>query len=484
MEAMTSPFASAALVASAAAQVALALALSTPAVAHSGKRADSLADAPGTLAVPSEEVENREDAARDRRRILHLRSGEIVRSRCRFQNETWELWQKATWQPLPADAVLRAVDEKVVLDQADRLERQTRGDPLARAALAEWMVRQGLYAEAVEQLDRVLEEAPDCEPALALLPRIAPHFDLGFDLEPGESTGSKTGEEPGPEPVPFEVLLRHGARGGACIQELVILRLGAPLGLPSGQDLEEGSQEQREALGQGALFAHLRASLKSSSPGMRAFAARALQRLYPGRAIGELSARAVLDSSSEARRAAVGALRAAVRNEGEEIASPMLSCLANQHGAVRTNAIQALGDLGLRSSVAPMMAHLAALSAASGSFRPSASHIFVGKQIAYVQDFDVEVSQNAAIADPSINVLHEGSVLDVRLLSVSAPGMLAREGRCLREALSKLTGTTLGTNKAWLDWWAQNRSRYEEPKSAPTGPITPAGTPPARTSGS
>jgi type II secretory pathway component GspD/PulD (secretin) len=35
-------------------------------------------------------------------------------------------------------------------------------------------------------------------------------------------------------------------------------------------------------------------------------------------------------------------------------------------------------------------------------------------QQAYIQDFDVEVAQFQAVADPQINVLHEGVVLDVR----------------------------------------------------------------------
>ncbi len=42
------------------------------------------------------------------------------------------------------------------------------------------------------------------------------------------------------------------------------------------------------------------------------------------------------------------------------------------------------------------------------------AYVTVVNQRAYVQDFDVEVAQFEAIADPQINVLHEGVVLDVR----------------------------------------------------------------------
>jgi general secretion pathway protein D len=42
------------------------------------------------------------------------------------------------------------------------------------------------------------------------------------------------------------------------------------------------------------------------------------------------------------------------------------------------------------------------------------AHVAVINQRAYIQDFDVEVAQFQAVADPQINVLEEGVVLDVR----------------------------------------------------------------------
>jgi general secretion pathway protein D len=42
------------------------------------------------------------------------------------------------------------------------------------------------------------------------------------------------------------------------------------------------------------------------------------------------------------------------------------------------------------------------------------AYVQVINQRAYIQDFDVEVAQFQAVADPQINVLHEGVVLDVR----------------------------------------------------------------------
>jgi type II secretory pathway component GspD/PulD (secretin) len=42
------------------------------------------------------------------------------------------------------------------------------------------------------------------------------------------------------------------------------------------------------------------------------------------------------------------------------------------------------------------------------------AYVTVINQRAFIQDFDVEVAQFQAVADPQINVLHEGVVLDVR----------------------------------------------------------------------
>ncbi len=47
-------------------------------------------------------------------------------------------------------------------------------------------------------------------------------------------------------------------------------------------------------------------------------------------------------------------------------------------------------------------------------FNTARSNLSVMNQIAYVQDFDVEIAQAASIADPVINVVQDGVVLDVR----------------------------------------------------------------------
>jgi len=47
-------------------------------------------------------------------------------------------------------------------------------------------------------------------------------------------------------------------------------------------------------------------------------------------------------------------------------------------------------------------------------FNTARSNLAVMNQVAYVQDFDVEIAQAASIADPIINVVEDGVILDVR----------------------------------------------------------------------
>jgi hypothetical protein len=87
----------------------------------------------------------------------------------------------------------------------------------------------------------------------------------------------------------------------------------------------------------------------------------------------------------------------------------------------------------------------------SSGYRPAASNIFVGRQIAYIQDFDVEVAQGEAIADPQVNVLTEGAVLDARLLSASSA--LAHERSAIYDSLARLTRADVARSaRAWQSW--------------------------------
>ena len=110
------------------------------------------------------------------------------------------------------------------------------------------------------------------------------------------------------------------------------------------------------------------------------------------------------------------------------------------------------------------------ISAQSSSInRVPHGNIFVGVQFAYIQDFDVEVAQFQAVADPQVNVLIEGSVLDAGVSSVGRYDF-AYQSKVIRKSLQQLTGERPGhTAKDWLRWWDENGSKWRAAeRSRPT----------------
>ena len=82
------------------------------------------------------------------------------------------------------------------------------------------------------------------------------------------------------------------------------------------------------------------------------------------------------------------------------------------------------------------------------------AYVTVINQQAYIQDFDVEVAQFQAVADPQINVLHEGVVLDVRPTIHHDRKTLTLE---VQPTIAKVVNlrtfsTTLGGNTAPVDF--------------------------------
>ncbi|MBM3987204.1 MAG: hypothetical protein FJ294_04495 [Planctomycetes bacterium] len=393
-------------------------------------------------------------AAAELNRILHLRGGGTVRAKAREVDGAWEIQRGKEWQRLEPDAVVRVELERVVLAKMRELGRHVdRRQCATRVPYAGWMAREGLLAESLQQLELVLEADPDQPEALALLAAYQQAL-----LVPGAE-----------EPDPIDAL-RLAASAPRALQELALSALA-----------RRPEQER--------LHAALLRSLDSHSPRIRALAALGLRRTGAGSAVKALVTRAVLDGSAQVRKECSLALRDA---HDEALTLPVLRALGSRSAAVRENAISALGVMNYPAAIEPLVARLGALASApggGGAWKAPASHIFVGKQFAYIQDFDVEVAQGAAVADPQVNTLVEGAVLDVRVIGVSEM-TVAVESRKLRTALGQLTGAHPGdTNRAWLAWWEENRSRYRPasgPRTPPTTtptptPATPPTTPPKNT---
>ena len=145
---------------------------------------------------------------------------------------------------------------------------------------------------------------------------------------------------------------------------------------------------------------------------------------------------------------------------------PLVRALSSPNAVVRTNAAEALGNVGFQAAVPVLVSHMANLAQGGSNLRPSGGYLSVTNQVAIVQDFDVEIAQAASIADPKIDVAVEGVILEGRAYGMQEH-RLVTEYQTVRTSLEQLTGHDAGKRADdWARWYDENRGRYERP--APT----------------
>jgi len=368
------------------------------------------------------------DDMKELRRILTLANGQTIRVVSKCVDGHWSYKNGKGWQDLQSGMVTRALDESLVLAQfnntAKLIDRKNLG---ARVELARSALGLGLVQEGLAELDAVLLADPDHAGALAALKQ--------KDL--------------------FKVPAIEGAADEAAAREALI-RFASPL---TAAPREVAIQELGKCADQQALQIALTKDLGSEVVVRRSFAAHALRRLFPGVAGKSLLLHSVYDPSLDVRLACARGVKASGQ---ESWIVPLVRTVEDSSSSMaRANAAEALGVIGNAAAVAPLIARLASPPQQTSSGRIPHSHIFVGRQTAYVQDFDVEVAQFQAVADPVINVMLEGMVTDAAVSGVMDVQFQV-EDATIRTALSKLTGENPGaSNKAWVAWWKTNGERWQ-----------------------
>ena len=390
------------------------LSLLSPAAAQgAGQRGDTPA------ATSRQEAQD----SRALKRILHLGSGSTLRVVARETQTGWEYKNKGAWLPVPGAALERVALEKDVLRELrERREALPEGDSQPAAELASWMLQEGLLQEAFGSLDQLLLERSSDAAARRVIEENAWRFRVP-ELDPERDASWEA----------IAPLAQWAMQRSASSRELATLELA----------------ELRDREGLASLLSQ---ELFQSSADRRTFAALGLRRLFPGTCVRELLSRAVLDASLEVRREASFALR----DVGDPaVTVPVVRALVNSpHEQIRSQAAESLGNMGYPAAVAPMIARLASLQSSGPGSVPHA-YIFTGRQYAYVQDFDVEVAQFQAIADPAVNVLIEGQVTDAGVLGIKH-NLYVHESHSIRSSLQKLTGERPGsTNRQWIEWYKQ-----------------------------
>ncbi len=387
------------------------------------------------------------------KRLLLCRGGVVLRRLARTnEHGEWETRKDGQWTVLPRGLVLSYALEKEVereFEQRMGLTRRMKGSEQVeqQCQIAAWALDQGLLTEGLATLDRILKEQPDS--TVARNSATAHSNRLGVPRLPDDLVF--TGET---MPGALESFLTWSSACGAALREAAILKLAV--------------LREREG-----LLTVLTGELGSRQPQRRTLASLALRRLYKGKAVRPLILHAVLDPDREMRTSSALTLGAAQDNA---VTLPFVKALASRDPLLRQRSVQALGLMAYPAAVEPLAHHLKGLAqpgaaARGGPGRVPHSNIYVGTQTAYLQDFDVEVAMGSAIADPIVNVLTSGNVLDVGVISVSQ-SHFATESRSIRTALGNLTGVNPGkTNRAWIEWWDQHgaawlASQAREPESS------------------
>jgi len=321
----------------------------------------------------------------------------------------------------------RAIDKKTVAGSVDeaaiaslRMQYQEQSGRIAagfnggRVALARWCIDQGLLSGAKEQLELVFKIDPDFKPAQRLA------FELARTWMFEEAEGATRPRDQ--RRFIKNLFSTHAARDltSAMMAAHKVSRL-----------------QPRDTLRPAIK------GLKHRRAGVRWLSARTLaaHRDKPER-IKPLYRRALMDPAPVVRREAVRSLKV---TQDPVFARLFAKNLGNPKQRLRMTAAEALGELGMKQGVQPLIGALKAVRAGApnGGVR---ANIAITTQRAYVKDFDVEIAQAAVIADPIVDIVTEGVVLDVTVVGVSV------ERGAYTGALRRLTGVDLGNDwRAWED---------------------------------
>ncbi len=194
--------------------------------------------------------------------------------------------------------------------------------------------------------------------------------------------------------------------------------------------------------------------LRNDVPNNRVEAAKILGDNTELSALPSLVRLAVSDRSAVARKAAVKALN---QIDEPHAALYFLKPLESKSSQVRHNAVEALGEMAGEMSTEVLVKTM--MSVYGGSPRV---YIFVGNQISYIKDYEVELAQSAAVADPEVGYVTDGVVLEFKVYRIVEYHTI-RETRLIAKALEKKTGLSLGPNpQKWLAWWRENRGKQKK----------------------
>lgn len=253
-------------------------------------------------------------------------------------------------------------------------------------------------------------------------------------------------------PAEADTLLRSGAKGTATPEQM---RRGNDLVLSLFDDdaqVREAAMQGLRELPGAALVHSLQKALYAPHEEARLFAARTLGNLRDRAALPALIRSSLYDASEKVR---AHALRTVKGFGDPDVFYPYARTLFGDSRGLRLQAVKALGELGDPRGVDVILRRVSV-----GIGEGGRANIFVGKQQSYIQDFDVEIAQAAAIGDPIVSTIRDGVMLDYKVLGGYGEAWIIEERNTYAGVLSSLVGRDFGTDfKAY--------ARYAEEQGFP-----------------
>ena len=272
------------------------------------------------------------------------------------------------------------------------------------------------------------------------------HLDACFDAERSDAVDRQLRAFLGS--VADELVPEHARQADAAKQVRALVRLARPqlgaarraavVGLLAGlPDVDEVLRDLavREALPEQRLAA-VEALLRRDATGNEAFVCK----------------RAVRDRDAVARAGAAQVI--AAHGDTDRAIRRWAPGFLSDEPATRVFTAEAMANLGNEDA--------AALIAAAGPFAGTPTraeaggigtraHMYKLTNRSFVRDFEVEIAQAAAVANPVVDTVRDGVVLDVNVAAVVSHQATIEQA--YRAALTRLIGADPGPNPAtWADW--------------------------------
>jgi hypothetical protein len=222
--------------------------------------------------------------------------------------------------------------------------------------------------------------------------------------------------------------------------------------LDDDAEVRKAAQAMVTEVPDSAILRPLRRVLYAAQPGMRVFAVKQISRIGDRAGLPWLIQVSMFDAKEQVRNQAFRSIQSF---KDADVLYPYGRALFSKNPKVSIMAANALGALGDLRGVDLVLRRVSIGIGESGR-----ANIMVGQQNSYIQDFDVEIAQAAAIGDPIIQTIRDGVILDYKVLGGYGESWIVQQRNAYAGALKNMTGRDYGQD--WKAW-----RRYAEEQELP-----------------